>query len=157
MHTFSGRISHEYPGEKLSETTQRVLCHVWRPRSMRHFHQEKVYMSIHRNHQEPATLAAEQARDMPRLRAFLKLLRDERERDLGHFTPSVVNRQGMPAIGYFTDLGHAGILLLLLVGGMGDRPRHGVVVLAGEDQQRSTLGILGVDLGFRPRVEIGAG
>src|SRR6266702_6957791 len=63
----------------------------------------------------------------------------------------------MPATGYFTDLSHAGILLLLLVGGMSDRPRYGVVVLAGDDQQWSTLGILRVDLGFGPRVEIGGG
>src|SRR6266699_3920254 len=63
----------------------------------------------------------------------------------------------MPAIGYFADLSDGWILLLLLVGGMGNRPRHGVVVLAGDDQQRSTLGILRVDPGFRPRVEIGAG
>src|SRR6266571_3917209 len=63
----------------------------------------------------------------------------------------------MPAVGYLVDLGHAGILLLLLVGSMGDRPRHRVVVLAGDDQQRSTLGILRVDLSFRPRVDIGGG
>src|SRR5258707_5168268 len=63
----------------------------------------------------------------------------------------------MPAVGYFADLRDGGILLLLLVGGMGNRPRHGVVVLTGDDQQRSTLGILRVDLGFRPRVEIGGG
>src|SRR5947199_2038095 len=94
---------------------------------------------------------------MPRLLAFLKLLRDERERGLGHFTPSVVNGQGMPAAGYFTNLSHAGILLLFLIGGMGDRPWDGVVVLAGDDQQWSTLGILRVDLGFRPRVEISGG
>src|SRR6266702_3487957 len=63
----------------------------------------------------------------------------------------------MPAVGYFMDLSHARVLLLLLVGGMGDRPRDGVVVLAGDDQQRSTLGILRVDLGFCPRVDIGGG
>src|SRR6266566_2277611 len=63
----------------------------------------------------------------------------------------------MPAVGYFMDLSHARVLLLLLVGGMGDRPRDGVVVLAGDDQQRSALGILRVDLGFRPRVDIGGG
>src|SRR6266702_8830101 len=63
----------------------------------------------------------------------------------------------MPAVGYFMDLSHAGILLLLLVGGMRNSPRDGVVVLAGDDQQRPTLGILRVDLGFRPRVEIGGG
>ncbi len=63
----------------------------------------------------------------------------------------------MSTVGYFTDLRHTGILLLLLVGSMGNRPWHGVVVLAGDNQQRSTFGILGVDLGFRPRVEIGTG
>src|SRR5947199_10448473 len=94
---------------------------------------------------------------MPRLLVLLKLLGDERERGLGHITPSMVNCQGVPAAGYFTDLSHAGILLLFLIGGMGDRPRHGVVVLAGDDQQWSTFGIFGVDLSFRPWVEIGGG
>src|SRR5207244_8075843 len=51
----------------------------------------------------------------------------------------------------------AGILLLFLIGGMGDRPRHGVVVLTRDDQQWSTLGILRVDPGFGPRVEVGGG
>ena len=60
----------------------------------------------------------------------LQLLGDEGERGLGHVTPSVVNRQGMPAIGDFADLRDRGIVLLSLVGGMGDRPRHGVVFLA---------------------------
>src|SRR5260370_9397390 len=92
-----------------------------------------------------------------RLLADLQLLRNEGERGLGHFTPAVVNGQGMPATRYFMDLSHAGILLLLLVGGMGDRPRHGVVVLAGDDQQRSTVVILRVDLSFGPRAEISGG
>ena len=47
--------------------------------------------------------------DMPRLLAYLKLLRDERERGLGHVTPSVVNGQGMPAVGHLVKLRHAGI------------------------------------------------
>src|SRR6266550_9260140 len=94
---------------------------------------------------------------MSRLLALLKLLRYEREGGLGHFTPAVVNGQGMPAARYFVDLRHAGILLLLLVGGMGNRPRHGVVVLARDDQQRSTSRILRVDLSFRPWVEVGGG
>src|SRR6266516_4369809 len=63
----------------------------------------------------------------------------------------------MPATGYFADLSDSWIFLLSLVGGMGNRPWHGVVELARDDQQRSTLGILRVDLGFGPRVEIGAG
>jgi len=36
---------------------------------------------------------ARRSSDMPRLLAFLKLLRDERECGLGHFSPSVVNHQ----------------------------------------------------------------
>jgi pimeloyl-ACP methyl ester carboxylesterase len=114
-------------------------------------------LHVHPSKQSRTGETRDQTSEMPRLLAFLKLLRDERERGLGHFTPSVVNGQGMPATGYFMDLRHAGIFLLLLVGGMGDRPRHGVVVLARDDQQGSTLGILRVDLGFRPWVEIGGG
>ncbi len=38
-------------------------------------------------------LLSKNGNDMPRLLAFLKLLRDEGERGLGHFTPSVVNGQ----------------------------------------------------------------
>src|SRR6266566_4811965 len=52
----------------------------------------------------------------------------------------------MPATGYFADLRDSEIFLLSLVGGMGNHPRHGVVVLTGDDQQRSTPGILRVDL-----------
>src|ERR1700753_1457289 len=61
----------------------------------------------------------------------------------------------MPTIRYLSDLGHTGILLLLLVGGMRDCPRDSVVMLARDDQQRSTLRILRIDLSFRPWVEIG--
>src|SRR6266852_2640720 len=63
----------------------------------------------------------------------------------------------MPAVGYFLDFGHGGISLLLLVGGIGNSPRDGVVFLAGDDQEWSTLGVLRVDLGLRPRVEVGGG
>src|SRR6266516_1552337 len=92
-----------------------------------------------------------------RLLSFLKMLRYKVERGLGHFTPSMINRQGVPSVGFFMDLSHTGILLLLLVGGMGYCPRHGVVILAGDDQQRSTFRILRVDLGFGPWVDIGGG
>src|SRR6266567_8206381 len=94
---------------------------------------------------------------MPLLLACSKLLRDECQRDFGHSAPSVVDGQGMPAIRDFADLGHAGILLLLLVGGMSNGPRHRVVILAGDNQQRPTLGILCVDLGFRPWVQVSRG
>src|SRR3989442_15356328 len=91
------------------------------------------------------------------LLADRELLRDEGERGLGHFTPPVVNGQGMPATGYFADLRDRGIVLLSLIGGIGDCPRDGVVFLARDYQQWSTLGVLRVNLGFRPRVEIGGG
>jgi hypothetical protein len=67
---------------------------------------------------------------MVRLLAFVKLLCDERERGLGHFTPPVVDGEGVSAVGYFTDLSDTGILLLLLIGGMSNRLRHGVVMLS---------------------------
>jgi hypothetical protein len=52
------------------------------------------------------------------------------------------------------DLGEALVVLLLLVGGVGYRPWHGVVLLLGDDQQRATIWIVGVDLRLGPRVEV---
>src|SRR3954451_15731796 len=52
------------------------------------------------------------------------------------------------------DLGHGRVVLLLLERGVGDRPGNGVVLLAGDDQQRAAIGILGVDLGFGPGIQI---
>src|SRR6476646_8528662 len=63
----------------------------------------------------------------------------------------------MPAALDVDDLGDAGVLQLLLVGGVGDRPRHRVVALAGDDQQRPAVGVLSVDLHLGPRVEVGGG
>jgi hypothetical protein len=47
--------------------------------------------------------------------------------------------------------------LLLFVGGLDDGRRHCVVHLARNNQERATLGILCVDLGLGPRVEVGRG
>ena len=62
-----------------------------------------------------------------------------------------------PRSGHLGDLGHALVALLLLVGGVGDRPRDRVVLLAGDDQQRPAVGVLAVDLRLGPRVEVGGG
>ena len=70
---------------------------------------------------------------MLRLLADLQLLRDEGERGLGHFPPPVVNDQRMSAIGHLVNFRDGGILLLLLIGGIGDRRRGGVVFLARND------------------------
>src|SRR6266508_2660623 len=69
----------------------------------------------------------------------------------------MVDGERVPAVGHLDDFGHALVVLLLLVGGVGDRRRHGVVPLAGDDQQRTTAGVGGVDLGLGPGVEIGSG
>src|SRR5258708_5634739 len=92
---------------------------------------------------------------MPRLRAERELWGDEGERDLGHFTPPMVNSQGVPATRDFAELRDRGIVLLQLVSSRDDRQRDRMVFLARDDQQRSTRGVLGVELVFRPRVEVG--
>src|SRR5207237_9495313 len=58
---------------------------------------------------------ARRSSEMPRLLAELQLLCDEGERGLGHLTPTVINRQGMPATLHFTDLRDRGIALLEFV------------------------------------------
>src|SRR5438876_10988332 len=61
----------------------------------------------------------------------------------------------MPSVRDLDDLGDAFVLALTLVGSVGDRPGNGVVLLAGYDEQRAPLGVLGVDLRFRPWVQVG--
>src|SRR4051794_18712418 len=67
---------------------------------------------------------------------------DERETDLGDFPPPAVDRQGMPATRDLPDLRHAFVALLLVERGIRDRPGHGVVELAIEDEERTSLGVL---------------
>ncbi len=83
------------------------------------------------------------------------MLLDECERGFGHFTPAMINGKRVAPIQNLLDLGYGGILLLLLERGIGNRPRYRVVFLAGNDEQRPTLRILNINLGFCPRVQIG--
>src|SRR5439155_25773463 len=46
------------------------------------------------------------------------------------------------------------VVLLLVVGGVWDRRWDRVILLARDDQERPAVGILGVDLGFGPGVEV---
>src|SRR5215217_4045701 len=82
---------------------------------------------------------------------------DERERLVGGLTPAVVDDQRVPVAGDLLDLGHTRVVLLLLVGGVDDRRRDGVVPLAGDKQQRATVGVLGVDLVLGPGIQVGQG
>src|SRR6187200_3289759 len=80
---------------------------------------------------------------------------DEVERGLGDLAPAVVDRQRVASIRHLHDLRHAGIALLPVVGGFRDRPGHRMVVLALDDQHGTAVGVQGVDLRLRPRVEVG--
>src|SRR5579859_3177407 len=61
----------------------------------------------------------------------------------------------MAAVGDFADFGYAGIVLLDCERGIGDRPRDGIVFLAGDNQKRSAFGVPRVNLILRPGVEVG--
>src|SRR4051812_31641033 len=61
---------------------------------------------------------------------------NERERRVGDLAPAAVDRERVPAVLDLDDLGHALVVLLLLVRGVRDRPRDRVVLLAGDDQER---------------------
>src|SRR3982751_213626 len=82
---------------------------------------------------------------------------DEAERGASDLVPAAVDGEGMTAVRHLEDLGDAWIVLLLLVRGMRDRPRHGVILLAGDDEERPTIWIVGVDLHLGPWIEIGGG
>src|SRR5688572_23595503 len=96
------------------------------------------------------------ARLRSRQRAGLRLdeALDEVERGLGDLAPAVVDSEGMASVRDLRDLRHAGVGLLPLVGSVGDGPRHRVVLLALDDQQRTAVGVLGVHLRLGPRVEV---
>src|SRR3954447_24838315 len=93
----------------------------------------------------------------PADRAPLHEAAHEGEGGVGHFAPTAVDRERVPPVGHLGDLGEALVALLLLVGRVGQGPRHGVVLLAGDDEQRPALRILRVHLRLRPRIEVGAG
>src|SRR5438128_877073 len=93
--------------------------------------------------------------EMPRLLADRELLGDEGEGDLSYITPPMVNDQGMSSIGDCAELGDRGIVLLQLVSSRDDRQRDRMVLLARNEQEWATLGVPGVDLVFRPGVEVG--
>src|SRR5260370_4341195 len=79
---------------------------------------------------------------------------DERERLVGDFAPTVVDDERVAVAGYLGDLGHALVVLLVLVGGFGDRRWNRVVLLAGDDQERPAVGVFGVDFRLGPGVEV---
>ena len=67
----------------------------------------------------------------------------------------MVDDEGVPATSYFAKLRDRGIALLQLVLSSDDRQGDRMVLLARDEQERATRGILGVDPVFRPGVEVG--
>jgi hypothetical protein len=72
-----------------------------------------------------AELVMFRARDPMRLFALGQMLREERERSLGNFMPTVINGKQKSTVRDFFDLGEAGIFLLLLF--IGRESRHGIL------------------------------
>jgi hypothetical protein len=79
---------------------------------------------------------------------------DEAKCRFGDLAPTVIDREGVSASLDLDDLGHSLVALLVFVRRVGDRPRDGVVLLPGDDQQRSAVGVLRIDLRFTPGVEV---
>src|SRR5258708_350467 len=69
---------------------------------------------------------------------------DEGEGHVSHAAATVVGDEGVATIGKLDDLGHALVALMLLVSSLGNRAGDGVVLGALDDQERPTLGVLGV-------------
>src|SRR5260221_14149838 len=110
------------------------------------YHTEKtVFCSIRRR----------RSSERPRLLADREGACDKGEGNLSHIMPPMVNDQGMSSIGDCAELGDGGIVLLQLVSTRADRQRDRMVLLARNEQEWATLGGLGVDLVFRPGVEVG--
>src|SRR3954471_24089443 len=78
----------------------------------------------------------------------------ERERGIADFAPPMVDRERVAPPGHLDDLGDAVVLALALVRRVRDRPRHGVVELARDDEQRPAVGVLRLHLDLGPRIEV---
>ncbi len=79
----------------------------------------------------------------------------EGERRGGDLAPAAVDRQRVSAVRDLQDLRHGGVAFLAPERGIRDRPRHRIVLLAGDDQQGAAFRRRRIDLRFRPRVEVG--
>src|SRR5215217_3469729 len=77
---------------------------------------------------------------------------DERERLFGHLPPTAVDGERVTAVGGLFDLGDRRVLSLALERCVCDRPRHRVVLLPLDDQQRPAIRVLGIQLRLGPRV-----
>src|SRR5437588_3859302 len=82
---------------------------------------------------------------------------DESKRGSSHLAPAVIDDKRMSPVGHRYNLGHALVVLLILVGGVRDRRWHRVVLVAGDDQQGSAVGAPGINLRLSPGVEVFGG
>src|SRR5437763_15739164 len=77
----------------------------------------------------PVRIAVDNRRVSPRSQpaSLLDESFDERQRGVGDLAPAAVDRERVATVGDLGDLGGAVVVSLPLVGGVGDRPRDGVV------------------------------
>src|SRR2546428_14189592 len=74
-----------------------------------------------------------------------------------HFPPAAVDHERVPPVGYLDDLGHRLVVLLLLEVTIGNGPWRRGVLLAGDDEHRPAIGVLGIHLRLGPGVDVGGG
>jgi hypothetical protein len=79
---------------------------------------------------------------------------DEAKCRVGDLAPTVIDREGVSASLDLDDLGHSLVAVLVFVRRVSDRPGDGVVLLPGDDQQRSAVGVLRIDPRFTPGVQV---
>src|SRR5882724_3003644 len=79
---------------------------------------------------------------------------DERQRLVGDLPPTAVDDQAVAPVRHLDDLGDTFVLLLLLVRGVRDRERSRIVLLPCDEQERSTIEVLRIDLRLRPGIEV---
>src|SRR5258708_15452492 len=92
----------------------------------------------------PSGLRVRTHRARAGLRTCLNEPLHESEGCVRDLAPAAVDDKPMPTVGHLDDLSHRLIAFLPLKRGIRNRPRSGVVFLAGDDQQRSPVWVLAV-------------
>src|SRR5260370_22380847 len=90
----------------------------------------------------PSGLRVRTHRARAGLRTCLNEPLHESEGCVRDLAPAAVDDKPMPTVGHLDDLSHRLIAFLPLKRGIRNRPRSGVVFLAGDDQQRSPVWVL---------------